>query len=345
MAQITLLHWNIYQFSNNKLRNGNGAALINYIAQVISQSQANIVALLELKNSAVNNIMARLIPAINLAKDQGPPAENRWRFIGINSQKNNEAYIVLYQLGNDFVPLNAAFTTNHINGLTDNRLSLFGVPEGQLPFNSSLTARGGRKPYYVVFRTTDGSPARNFSVVLYHTMFGVHSPAGVRNVGLLAQSRAILDQGVTLEMAASLTCGDFNVDFNPLDPGPYHNLLVTLPSKQSTNEKTSLVNFTPPDGFPDSAQYRKNAYDNIFRYNRAKPPDTVGGTVVDLIKESTTSPPGTAFMVDEARPFKTGPILDGELIQHIPPQGFEDAWHLVRHAISDHLPVYVNYTI
>lgn len=342
MALITLLHWNIYQFSNNKVNNANGAALINYIAEVVFQCGANIISLLELKNGAVNNIVSRLIPAINLHNGEGPPKPNLWRAIGINSQKNNEAYVVLYKLNSGFVPIND-FGGTQVNGLTNEALA-FGVPTGQLAFNASLTSKGGRKPYYVAFRTTDPIP-QNFSVVAYHTMFGVYSPLGVRNVGLLAQSRAIVNSGVVMNMDASFTSGDFNVDFNPLAPGAYQNLLTSVPSSQSTDEKTSLVNFTPPGGFPTSVEYRKNAYDNIFKYNRVQKPDAGGGRVVDLIKESAKPPVGNGFMAPEAGAFVTGPILDGDLIQHIPPQDFEDSWHIVRHAISDHLPVFVTVNI
>lgn len=340
MARITLLHWNIYQFSNNKVNNANGAALINYIAEVASQAGPDIVSLLEVKNSAVNNIVSRLIPAINLKNGEGPPADNQWRSISINSQKNHEAYVVLYRIDR-VLPLTPGIGggTDPINALSNQTLLANGTPGGVLRFNSSLTTNGGRKPYFVAFRTTDG---KRFSIVAYHTMFGIHSPIGVRNVGELAQSRAILDNGVTVNMDASMISGDFNVDFDPLNPGSYDKLLTSVPSTQSTNAKTSLVNFTPPGGYPTSVEYRKNAYDNIFRYVRAAKPVGVTGHVVDLINESTRLPVGTALMAPEAGAFIPGPILDGNLIQNIPPRDFEDAWHIVRHAISDHLPLYVS---
>lgn len=345
MANITLLHWNIQQFSNTKLNNANGAALINYIAQIVAQSGANIVSLLELKNSAVNNILAQLIPAINLANGVGPPALNQWRSISINSQKNNEAYVVLCQLGNNFVPLTPAVGgVNPINGLTNQTLNAAGNPAGQLRFNSSLTKSGGRQPYYVTFRTTDTN--NNFSIVAYHTMFGFWSGLGVRNIGQLAQSRAVLDAGVTVNMQASLTSGDFNVDFDPLAPGEYQNLLNAVPSSQSTNEKTSLVTNTPPGGYPNPMQYRANAYDNIFKYNAAGLPPAGGGVVTDLIDDSTTiMGGGSGLLQNEAGAFVRGPIQLGYLIQNIPPDDFEDAWHIVRHGISDHLPVHVTVAI
>ena len=339
MAQITLLHWNIQTFSNNKLNNANGQALIDYIAEVVHQTGANLISLLELKNSAVANILAQLVPAINLANGAAPP--NQWRSIHINSQKNNEAYVVLYQLGNNFVPLQpAAGGGLPINGLTNQTLVGGVTPGGQLRFNSSLTQSGGRKPYYVAFQTTDTN--NNFTVVAYHTMFGFWSGVGVRNIGQLAQSRAILDAGATINMDASLTCGDFNGDFNPAVPGDYNNLMNVVPSNYQTTELTSLVNFTPPGGFPNPVQYRANAYDNIFMYDRNAVPPLNTGVVMDLIDDSTTIVGGgSGLMANEAGAFVRGPIQAGHLIVNIPPDDYEDAWHIVRHAISDHLPVSV----
>lgn len=343
MANITLLHWNLETFSTNKLNNGNGAAMINYIARVIRLAGANIVSLIELKNSAVNAIMAQLLPALDIAF--GVPGANQWRSLNVNSQKNNEAYVVLYRTGQGFTtlaPFGAGLGAAPISGLTNQTLDGFGNPGGALPFNSSLTRNGGRRPYYVTFRTTDNF--RIFSVVAYHTMFGYWRGSGVRNVGLLAQSRAIDDAGETIEMEASFTSGDFNVDFNAGASPDYQNLL-NLPSAQATNERTSLVNTTPPDGYPNSMDYRVNAYDNIFCYQRYVWPPVVNGQVADLISASTLAPPGTGVLAPQIIAFMRGPIPLGYLIQRIPPDDFEDAWHIVRHAISNHLPVYVTLNI
>jgi hypothetical protein len=335
LANITLLHWNIQTFSNNKLNNANGPALINYIARVVSVAGAHIVSLLELKNNAVANIMAQLIPAINLANGVAAAA-NQWQWIAINSQKNNEAYVVLWEGGHNFVALApAAGGGGHINGLSNQTL-VGGAPGGVLRFNSPMTQNGGRRPYYVAFRTTDNF--HNFTLVSYHTMFGFFSPIGVRSVGRLAQSRTISDAGVPINMDSSFTCGDFNVDFN-LFPLDYQNL--TNISSAAINQRTSLLVNTPPAGFPTSPQYRANAYDNIFHFNVNGLPPGLGGFVPDLINESATAPPGTGLLAPEAGAFVVGPIAFGHLIQNIPPNDFEDSWHIVKHAVSDHLPVYV----
>ena len=345
MANITLLHWNIYQFSNNKLNNANGPALIDYIARVVAQRGANVISLLELKYSAVNNILAQLVPAINVATGVAPL--NPWSSININSLKNGEAYTILWRAGQNFTWLMpAAGGAVPISGLTNQTLLLGGAPGGALAFNASLTIRGGRRPYYVAFQTTDTN--NTFSVVAYHAQFGRVgniTRVGVRSIGRLGQSRAVLDAGATIDMEASLTAGDFNIDFDPLVPGDYGNLINVIPSSQSTDFRTTLVNFTPPGGHVFSYSYRANAYDNIFKFDRAGVPAAGGGIITDLIDDSTLAPTGTGLLAAEAGAFVPGPILDGALIQHIPPQDFEDAWHIVRHAISDHLPVSVQVAI
>jgi len=344
LATVTLLHWNIEQFSNTKLNNKNGAALINYIATVVAKSKANIISLLELKNSAVDSILAKLVPAINLANGVAPTTANQWQPLIVDTGFNNEAYVVLYQLGNNFKPVTpAAGGSTIICGLTNETLLDDGKPGGTLNFNSRLTNKGGRKPYYVAFKTEDTE--NYFSIVACHLMFGLHSGAGLRSVGKVAQSRAILDAGVKVNMSTSFTSGDFNVNFDPDSAGDYYNVLQ-LPSTQSTNEKTALVKETPEGGYPTPAQYRTNAYDNIFKYNSILAPPAGGGVVPDLIYESTLPKgKGSGVLSRQAEAFVRDDIKNGRAIQHIPPEDFEDAWHIVRTAISDHLPVYVSLKI
>lgn len=340
MADITLLHWNIQNCSNNKLDNTNGAALINYIAKLVALTDANIISILEVKSSAVHKFVERLIPAIDIAKLGHKPKKTDWVPVGMPSLKNAEAYLVIYQKGHKFEPLMpAAGGKDPVSGLTAEFLKA-GSPFGHLIFNSAKTRWGGRKPYYVTFKT---DTKKHFSIVSYHTMFGRFSAQGVRSVGETAQSRAVLDSGITINMDGSFTSGDFNVDFND-DRGEYANLLSF--SKQSTDERTSLVSFTPPGGYLDSRQYRSSAYDNIFKYRRSAPaPIAGGGTVTDLIKDSTKPSTGTGVLLNQIRAFKRTDIKNGIKIQKIPPEVFEDAWHIVQAAISDHLPVAVSMTV
>lgn len=347
MANITVLHWNIETLSNEKLDDGNGQALVDYIARVVIRSGANIVSLVEVKNSAAARFSADLIAAINVANGV---AVNQWHGLSIDSLKNSEAYVIIWQLGHNFVPLTPVGGVNAINGLTNQTL-VAGIPGGVLRFNGALTKSGGRKPCFVAFKATDGGD-RPFTVVSYHAMFGSNlSSVGVTSIGRLAQSRAIVNTGNIVNLDASLTCGDFNVYFDPnVIGGAYDNLMNVVPSAWSTTERTSLLNNSPigGNGYPTSVQYRVNAYDNIFRYAQAGLPAVGGGTVLDLINDSTRPPPlgvGSGLMVNRITPFLRAPITNGAAIQNIPPRDFEDSWHIVRHAISNHLPVYVSMVI
>lgn len=344
MAKITLLHWNIRNFSRNKLNNKNGPPLINYIASVVAESKANMISLIELKPSAAAEIIAELIPAIDKANEVLPPTE--WRAVKIDS-RHKESYVVLYQLGNDFEPLKGDVGDDPINYLTQQKI-VDGKPGGTVPFNRSggvgdpSAKSGGRTPYYVVFRTTDSDPKQNFSIVACHIMMGKYTEIGVRSAGEIAQSRVILNKGVKVEMQASFTAGDFNIDFNPAFPESYNKLLDF--AYQATNFKTSLK-VLPPDGPQLSYGYRSKAFDNIFQYHKTGLAKPDNGFVFDLINASAEA--GSGLFTEQATPFKREAISRGrgKLIKKIPPVTLEDSWRLVLYAISDHLPVYVSMII
>jgi len=334
LANITLLHWNIQNFSNNKLNNPNGARLINFIATVVSRIRPNIISLQELKFNAATNILNQLIPAINQANGQGPPAPNRWQRIIFNSLKNHEAYVILYQTGNNFTLRTPA-------GLTNQRLEMGALGPNSLRFNSTLTRHGGRMPYYATFRTSDTN--HDFTVVTYHAMFGYWSGVGVRSVGRVAQCQVVGFPTGEANLQASLTCGDFNVNFDYFIPGDYTNLLQ-MPSEPAVVGKTTLKATTPPAGYDYAHEYFSSAYDNIFQFNL-----TAGaagfGVVEDLITQSTQGAFGGGQLAAQAGAFNPAYIQRGDLIGPLPPLTFEDSWHIVRHAISDHLPVSVTMAI
>ena len=350
MADITLLHWNIENFNNEKADDkANGGPLINYIAWVVAKSGANIVSILETFTDSVENIVAKLIPAIDTAKGDDPAA-TQWRSINLSSEHRGEAYVVLYQLGNNFDALTPKGKKksnkkqkidDRINGLTNKD-----ADGTSLPFNAGGDKKtGGRQPYYVAFETTDTD--KKFTVVAIHVMYSKRtSPIGVASVGLIAQNKSIVYGGKTTNLDASMIAGDFNVYFIPSDLGPYENLKL-LPSIEATREKTTLLKNTPQPPPTVSDAYRVNAYDNIFRYKAKDPPTVVDGMVFDLIKQSTKKPKGTGLLSKPIGAFKAdaATIDEPQLIKHIPPVGFEDAWHIISEAISDHLPVYVSMSI
>jgi hypothetical protein len=336
VAAITILSWNIETYGPAKAGNANSGALINFIARVISNAGANIVSLIELKNASAPGIVALLIPAIDLAN--GHVGATNWRSVIVNSNYNNEAYVLLYQLGNNFDPLppnGAGANPPPVNGLTWHT-----GPGGAGPvvlFPSRMTTWGGRRPFFAAFTTNLGV---NFSIISYHAPFGAFTYRGVQRVGQVGEVTQVDDGAAIHAIASTLICGDFNQAYNAAFPWPYNNLLA-LPSFAAIVANTSLVNNTPPGGYPNTAGYYINAYDNIFERNCGN----VAGTWVDLILQSTTAPAGNGILQAQSGAFVPGPILGGALINNIPPQDFEDGWHIVRHGVSNHLPVWVTVNI
>jgi hypothetical protein len=337
VADITLLHFNIKNFSllkaNDKV---NGAALINYIAWVVAKSNANIVSILEIFWSAADDIINKLTRAIDIAKGDDPE-NSQWKVMKISSGKRGEAYVVFYQLGNNFKPAET-------NGERIGALTASDSEGANLRFNSRMGKTGGRKPYYVAFETTDTD--KKFTVIALHVMFSKKwSRIGVESSGLIAENKQIELGRVDVALDASLTAADFNVDFNSIDTRDSYDNLKNMPSIEATRENTTLLSkLTKPAPLLSSA-YRVNAYDNIFRYKATDPPADVDGTVFDLIKDSTTKPTGTAELVKQVEAFKAAGFKVPAAIQHIPPRDFADAWRIVNEAISDHLPVYVSLTV
>jgi hypothetical protein len=70
MPEIRVMNWNIEQFSLNKVNIG---GMLTALARTISAQNVDIVVLLEVKRTQVNNVMARLTGALNLLAAGGAP--------------------------------------------------------------------------------------------------------------------------------------------------------------------------------------------------------------------------------------------------------------------------------
>ena len=338
MANIKLLHWNVQTWSDKKTSNVNAMALINYVAHVIVKSNANIVSILEIYPYYATNICKLILASIS-AITKVAPKDLKWKYVWVNSGVR-EAYVIFFQEGNNFVPWNAGKSDKQIFGLSNQ--AKVSEQKGTLEFCSTGSTRGGRTPFYISFKTTDTD--KKFTVVAYHAMYGDATPFGVRAAGRLAQNKAVNDSGVAVALDASLPAGDYNVYFDEADAWAYKTLLG-LPASFATKEKTSLKAYTPPAGYKNSVCYRSSAYDNIFFYNGQKPSDKAIGRVPDLIRESTLPSTGTGLLSAAIGKFNRSGIRNGKEVQKIPPEMFEDAWHIIRDSISDHLPVLVEVTI
>jgi hypothetical protein len=347
MANITLLHWNIETYGPTKFANGNNAHFINYIANLINNVNADIFAMVEVKNS-ISAVLPGLIAAdVNIL--QGIlAAANPWRSVRINSGFNSEAYIVMFRTDRNFLPYNlvggAGAAVNPENGQC-----MDDVNGNRISFPSAMTPNGGRRPYYVAFETTDTNVI--FSILSYHAMFGAATQLGIQRIGRCNFVTQFDDGPPPTLIPNSMISGDFNVDFNA-NPGDYANVLG-LPSAEATNEDTSLQN--NPLGGNDPLTYRAHAYDNIFQVPLAMPNP---GQVIDLMVESAvvTGPqppppaaqPNVGNLSAAAGNFIVASIPNNwalNPVAAVPPTDMDTAWDFVREAISNHYPVTVTMTI
>lgn len=351
MANITLLHWNIETYGPTKFVNGNNAVFITYIANLVNNVNADIFAMVEVKNSISAALPGLIAADVNVL--QGIlPANNPWRSVRINSGFNNEAYIMMYRTDRNFQParITAGGVVSGAATVPDHGQGMNNVAGVRIQFPSRWTAQGGRRPFYVTFETTDTN--NTFSVISYHAMFGAHTPLGVQRLPSLDYITQFEDGPPATAITQSLIAGDFNDDFDAANPGYYQNML-NIPTVQATNQSTSLLN-NPPGG-NDPANYLANAYDNIFQTVIVAAP---AGNVVDLMVESAVVPPpplappaaqpGAGNLSAAAGAFNVAHIPNNfaaAAVAAVPPVTMPNAWGFVREAISNHYPVITTTTI
>ncbi|MCO5950980.1 hypothetical protein [Mucilaginibacter flavidus] len=345
MANITLLHWNIETYGPAKYFNANNANFVNYIARLVLNVNADIFAMVEVKNST--SLVVPPIISTAICALQGLLFDP-WRSVRVNSGYNNEAYIIMYRTDRNFLPIDNALNTG-ANIIPDNGLGMDNVAGNRINFPSRHTAKGGRRPFYVTFETTDTN--QRFSVISYHAMFGVATPYGIIRLPDLNYITEF-DDGTPID--ASLISGDFNVDYN-IDFAYYANMLA-LPTEEATNDNTSLKN--NPLGGNDPATFLANAYDNIFQTVITGMTPT--GDVTNLMIESAVvngpQPPPPAAqphvgnLSAEAGAFNIAALNNylariANPIVALPPVDMDTAWDFVREGISNHYPVAVTVTI
>ena len=346
MAAITLLHWNIETYGPTKFLNGNNAVFITYIANLVNNVNADIFAMVEVKNS-----ISAALPGLIAADINGLqgilPANNPWRSVRIDSGFNNEAYIMMFRTDRNFQAARATAAGPIVNGpavVPDHGQGMDDALGNRIQFPSAWTAQYGRRPFYVTFETTDTN--NTFSVISYHAMFGAQTAYGVHRLPALDYITQFADGPPATLITQSLISGDFNEDFDPLVPGYYQNML-NLPTVQATDQATSMMN--NPVGGNNSANYLASAYDNIFQTVVVAAP---AGNVVDLMVESAVVPapqpgppaaqPGAGNLSAAAGVFNIAHIPNNwaaNPVAAVPPVSMPTAWGFVREAISNHYPV------
>ncbi len=347
MPDVTLLTWNIRNFGPSKL-DENETQLFDYVATVIDNADADIVSIIEVANSVLDQIATGIINSLDgLSMYDDTP----WRHVSVNNNFN-EAYLILYRIDRTFLPLRSAgavLTTGPDvvpdHGLTNQDI----LGANTVAFPRPGQRRGGRKPFYCAFRT-NAMPQKIFTVIAYHAMFGIYSGVGVESIPELDRLNFLDNAPTNTAVNGCLMSGDFNVDYDPAPTWWYHDIL-SIPSTNATAEKTTLK--TGGDGSNNPVAYRSMAYDNVFQ----KIP--VGGvaragTVIDLMVQSSIldAPiaPLPAYVGDLA--YATGMFDSGEIpnnyaldpVEDLPTPNMQQAWAFVIEAISNHYPVVVTTT-
>lgn len=344
---VTLLHWNIETYGPAKSKNTNHPNFVNYIAQLVSNTRADIFAMVEVKNSTSLIVPPLIAAAINTI--EGIAAQlNPWRWVITDSGFNNEAYIMMYRIDRDVLPVRltrAGFDAGP-NTRPDHGLGRYDADNLEIQFPSRWTGRGGRRPFYATFMTGGMNDERTFSVISYHAMFGAQTQRGVRRLPALNVVTEFPNDPYD-DLDFSLISGDFNVDFN-VNRADYQNML-NLPSYQATDDLTSMQN--NPAGGNDPATFMANAYDNIFQ---TYPDMAPTGRTVNLMIESAVIPapqppppaaqPNVGYLSAAAGAFNIATLNHylariANPIIALPPNDMDTSWDFVREAISNHYPV------
>lgn len=348
MATVTYLSWNLEKYGEGKfIKNSIGAAnysaLLRAVADTAKGVGANIIALLELCKGTAMDIGLNILDQLVLLDGGDTP---QWRGTTVETKKQ-DTYVLLWKNGYGFEGVDDGTGKDYVKGLVTKNTA------GQdLKFHQGGAKgnKGGRPPAYVLFKTNDRSPNAEvlFTVLTYHAMY--NSTAAVNATGVTSIAAAAEITQVTINannypVASSLIGGDFNADLL-VDPAAYTALgLVgtgTVTSGLGNAAKSTLLEKTPPGGFPNTVDYRKSAYDNIYcRAVTAGP----NGRVIDILDEFGIWGGAGGNLKHVAEMFDPSKVENGNLIASLPPKTRDDAWHIYSEAISNHLPVVTTVTI
>lgn len=345
---VTLLHWNIETYGPGKFISTNNPNFVNYIASLVHHVRADVFAMVEVKNSIAHVLPPLIADAVN-AIEVIAAADNPWRWVRADSGFNSEAYIIMYRTDRDIAPIRltqAQGTTFGANVIPDHGLGRYDADNLELQFPSRMTPRGGRRPFFATFTTTDMNDERTFSVISYHAMVGAHTPRGIHRLPFLNVVTEFPNAPYD-DLDFSMLSGDFNVDFNAYR-GDYQ-FILNLPSSEATLQRTSMQN--NPGGGDVPATFMANAYDNIFQtYDQ----DDYVGRCINLMIESAVvfgpQPPPPAAQPNEgtlsaaAGAFNLAAVnqrlrWSTDPVTNVPPGDMNNAWRFVREAISNHYPV------
>lgn len=354
MAQIHVLSWNIEVYGPKKYGEfpANGASLVDLIAQVIHQQQANVVMFMEFMSSVAYQI------GFSIQQQLIALHGNVWqmRVVEARPQGDRESYAVLWR------------TDQNFGIVTDQNVAeQIGLATSEFPNNFSTW--NGRRPVYATFRTTDTN--QNFTVTCYHAPPNNYAVNGLTELAQMPQLYSVNNTGVAQAVDSRFLCGDFNLDLN-IQP-EYQELTNPVPAvpppppggagcAAAINEDTLLANLdmvvtawgnNTAHWGAAAANYRRNGFviDNIFFRQPGGGHNATAAGAVDVIHNIMT--PGNAVRAAAVQ-FQLVDNNGNWAFPHadlINPAGAAgllqapNAFLLYRYAVSDHLPVFVSVTV
>ena len=352
MANIRILTWNIEVYGPNKYgRSVNNAQLVDFVGSVVAHTNANILVIQEMLSSVGDQVAFSICEGIQQASGQNWSYYVTWA--RVNGDRESYGF---------FWRTDAA--ANFGVAVDNAGQNVAGLATLEFPNNFSMS--NGRRAAFMTFRTTD--TAQNFTVTSYHAPPNGNAIRGLQQIASMPQLYAIANPGVGGgAVPARLLCGDYNLDVTvqpeyswftnpvPMVPPPAApgqgagTVAATVNDTHLTAWKALTDTYGAIANWPAAtADYiEAQAIDNIFYAGGAAP----AGSVVDVLGQIAT--PGTGIRV-AAQALNRSTPAGGEAFPHSLsiPLPFAAtlstaayAFLLYRYAVSDHLPVLLNYTI
>ncbi len=371
MTEIKVMSWNVgslhrYIRGFDTEREPNDAHLLKYIAQVIIESKANIVSLIEVSFKYQKAMIEGIVGHLQQVDDFW------WYALSEKINSNDECYAILYNMREGFdlrEDPNGEGGKGEANKTKTNHWLEFTGPQG---------LEGGRPPWWFAFKTKD---KKNFVIVTFH-----NSASGGRtfperkdqreNIEKLANLKIYeelppLPENTVdgfkvkprknpprenLEVELAILTGDFNVNYSPKQwKGNIKNPYVEL--ETNSGFWSIFKNISPPSTLlenkledpNDSYFVPERCIDNIFVPMLSH----CDGEILDIVKLSAYDP--NKDKDNQTELYKLFSKLFQPPLQAVNPSEDPDyfvyingdetryadnnAWACVRGAISDHVPV------
>ncbi len=338
MAQIRTLSWNIQAYGPSKFGPAapNSAALIGLIAATAVTVGANVICLTEVKSSTAHGIRAALIGALGGA----------WTGIVMPTNPHDSDFYAVFWNPANFAPVTLT-SGSAAAGLVG--ISVPGLHAPAQDYPNNFADSNGRRPGYVIFRTTD--TAVNFAVTAYHAPTTGKAILGMQRLGAWLAGLTVDRHGGGMgEAVRAVATGDYNLD-QSANAGDYAAFIaatgthltvagagVGAPASASDTmllDVGSTAVWAPP---ANSIGYRRPlCLDNIM----ASGVVVAGapGPVLDLVTMVQVGQPLAA----QAAAFNLGAsraptFPNSDYIMHPIGSNFR-GFVLTRYGVSDHLPV------